>query len=100
MGVGIMLRKKDFIPEKSVAVETKWWRIALIDTPESNLIRRYMREEVGRDPLSSKTVSILKAHNKNNNLVKNRQGNAVYLATYCYTDSTTKDELEVNHRDL
>src|SRR5947209_7402786 len=93
----MLLRKKDFIPSRAICVETKWWRVPLIDTPECNPVRRYMMEEVHKDPLSQKSISLLRASSNRNNIVKNKYGNPIYVATHSYTDRETHSQLEDIH---
>lgn len=95
MSVAILLRKKDFIESKNVCVETKWWRVPMIDSPESNLCRRYMLERVDHDPLSQKLITIYKS--KGRTVAKNRDGNPVSISTYTHKHSTSKEELEDIH---
>src|SRR6266566_2386578 len=96
MSVAILLRKKDFIESRNVCVESKWWRVPMVDTPEWNVCRKSMLERTDNEPLSQKLITIYKS--KGRNIVKNRNGNPVSIATYRHTHSATKVQIEEIHK--
>lgn len=98
--MAILLRKRDYVEGKPLCVETEWWRIPYLDTPDCLLDRKYMLELNDHDPLSQKIITIIKAQLGRDEIVKNRYGVPIYLAAFRYKHSTGKAKLEEVHNRL
>lgn len=93
MSIARLYSKRTFVQD--VAVETRWCRVPMIDTPEWNLCRVYNLERIGYDCLDMKTTTVYKVKAKKIEL--DRNGNPKSLARVGYLHIATADDLRMSH---
>jgi hypothetical protein len=101
MAVEEVLLERTALPEQSIAVITRWWRI-----PEDGyapVLRRYMSDDQGDDPLERKETTIYAAEVTaagTLRIKRNKKGNAAPLGHATYHYRTPRSAVSAGHRAI